>query len=374
MAKTNDYTEITPVDPLNPFRNPTEEPDYSPDYRELLPEIDMPGSSLPLFPGTAERNAIRRNYSVVFLILLFAFVVTASVYTGGKLLVTLILRQIDLRAGTELPGNYMLIAEQFFADTSVSAALTCIAFLIGNLSAFYAGNKIMRTPVREYFRTRAMTPARAAFYALLAVWVQLIAELAAGSLTRIADRAGIDLHTPEMTLNGSLHRTLLLGFYACIVAPVTEELLLRGFVLKQCCRVSQRTGIMLSALLFAVMHENIPQILFAFPLGILLAYITIQHNSLTPAIIVHITVNCFAFARSAAQYMLPLSTWRRVDMISTLTVVMLGTIAFLFLCITERLPVRTPHQSIRGLRIIASSPMIWVLLTVHFLSAVLAMR
>ena len=31
--KQLDYSEISPVDLRNPFRNPTELPDYAPDYR-----------------------------------------------------------------------------------------------------------------------------------------------------------------------------------------------------------------------------------------------------------------------------------------------------------------------------------------------------
>ena len=69
-----------------------------------------------------------------------------------------------------------------------------------------------------------------------------------------------------------------------VVAPVTEELLFRGLILRGFLgNYSGRGAIVLSALLFAVMHTNPWQFISAFVAGVLLAWLVIETGSLLPA-------------------------------------------------------------------------------------------
>ncbi|MDE5860998.1 MAG: hypothetical protein K2H28_02280, partial [Ruminococcus sp.] len=51
-------------DKMNPFDNPTEYPEFSGDYSDIMPELDAPDCKIPLEPELAERRKIRRFYSV----------------------------------------------------------------------------------------------------------------------------------------------------------------------------------------------------------------------------------------------------------------------------------------------------------------------
>ena len=182
-------------------------------------------------------------------------------------------------------------------------------------------------PKGQYFRLRGLTAARTVSYIMLGLWIQMLAGYAGEWVTKFLRAAGVPVYAPDISLDGSLSKTALLVLYVCILAPVTEELLLRGFALKNLSRVSQRFGILMTALLFALMHENLPQFLFTFPLGILLAYITVRHDSVTPAIITHICVNSAAMLLEAGRLYLPGRTFRKADMICKLFVLLLGTVS-----------------------------------------------
>lgn len=365
MPHTHDYSEIYPIDPHNPFRNPTEEPDYTPDYREILPELDMPESRLTLFPSRTERSRIRRAFSLTFLTMLFDLLLATSVFVLIQLIVTTVLQQRDLRELGTLPQNYSRIVQQFFSDSSISYAGNLIAFLIGNGFAVFVGCKLTNLKARDFFRLRDYTLPRGVTYILIGLWIQILAEFAAQILIPMLKTAGIPIYMPTVETGGTWMRTAMLVLYSCLIAPVTEELLLRGVVLKNLSRVSQRFGILLSALLFGIMHENLAQFLFTFPLGILLGYITVRHNSLTPAIFVHIAVNTASVALSLCSQMLNQSTFRIINISYTLGVVAIGSVAALYLFTTERLPDQTPHQSLRCGRIAAASPLLWILVGVH---------
>lgn len=363
--KQADYSEISPVDLSNPFRNPTEEPDYSPDYREILPTLDMPDCKLPLIPQQTERTALRRCFALTFLTLLFAFVTASTIYVLMQAGAALLLRHIDHERLGELPENYQMIVMQYMDDSAINSALTLIAFTVGNLTAFLIGSSLTHLKKGQFFRLRSLTATRTVSYIMLGLWIQMLAGYAGEWLTKFLREAGISVYAPDISLDGSVPKTAVLVLYICVLGPVTEELLLRGFALKNLSRVSQRFGILMTALLFALMHENLPQFLFTFPLGILLGYITIRHDSVTPAIITHICVNSAAMLLEAGRLYLPGSTFRKADMVCKLFVLLLGSVSLFYMLLTERMPDLTPHQSARTKRLVVTAPLFWVLIAVH---------
>ncbi|MBQ8921819.1 MAG: CPBP family intramembrane metalloprotease [Oscillospiraceae bacterium] len=360
-----DYAEISPVDLRNPFRNPTEEPDYSPDYRAIAPELGMPGSSLPLFPARAERSRIRRYFSLAFFTLILGFVVTLGLYLGLRMLCAAVLKQVDLRKIGDLPQNYMLIADQYMDDSAIHFGILLISVLCGNLTAFLIGCRMTGIRKRTLFRLRDFRFPRMCLYIMAGLWIGLLSGMLSDLLVPFLRQNRIPVVIPELSLRGSNSRMMLIVLYTCLIEPVTEELLLRGVVLKNASRVSQRFGIFLSAFLFAVMHENLPQFLLALPLGILLAYITIRHNSLMPAIIVHMAVNGAAVLRAGAETVLDAGTLHTAELVSMLGILLLGTASVFYLFLTEHMPEKTPHQCMRGMRLAGSSPLFWAFLCIH---------
>ena len=81
-------------------------------------------------------------------------------------------------------------------------------------------------------------------------------------------------------------------FLLVVVAPVTEEVLFRGLILRGfLANYSKRGAILLSALLFALMHTNPWQFIPAFVAGVLLAWLLIETGSLVPCLFAHAVAN-----------------------------------------------------------------------------------
>lgn len=88
--------------------------------------------------------------------------------------------------------------------------------------------------------------------------------------------------------------TFSMFLYASFVAPVVEELVYRGFVFRSLRKYGKMFAIVTSAIVFGVMHANLPQMAFAMAVGFVLAYVT-EEYSIKWAIVLHI-VNNFVFA------------------------------------------------------------------------------
>ncbi len=112
-----------------------------------------------------------------------------------------------------------------------------------------------------------------------------------------------------------------------LLAPIAEELAFRGFGMSMIAPISYYIKksnytnqksittastnpasynmddsvkpytlcILIISILFGLYHGNIVQILYAFPMGILLGYFTVLFSSIIPSILLHITINTSAY-------------------------------------------------------------------------------
>lgn len=87
--------------------------------------------------------------------------------------------------------------------------------------------------------------------------------------------------------------SLLIEFLAiAVAAPLVEELLFRGLVYQRIRKLtSARIAIFLSALYFGVYHMNVVQGIYAFLLGLLLAWICEKYQTLWAPILFHAAAN-----------------------------------------------------------------------------------
>ena len=95
-----------------------------------------------------------------------------------------------------------------------------------------------------------------------------------------------------------MNNTIRWGFLSvAIVGPVAEEVMMRRIILVEIAQATGKKwwGIFISALLFALIHGNPIQIVFALPAGILLGWLYCKTGRLIVPICVHIMNNSISF-------------------------------------------------------------------------------
>lgn len=112
---------------------------------------------------------------------------------------------------------------------------------------------------------------------------------------------GIEFTSPEDTSDYQSALGIIVSVIATAVLPaLLEEFAIRGVVLQSLRKYGDKYAIIMSSVVFALMHGNMIQIPFAFIAGIGFAYVAIKTNSIWPGIIVHFLNNCLAVAASVA--------------------------------------------------------------------------
>ena len=98
------------------------------------------------------------------------------------------------------------------------------------------------------------------------------------------------------------YRIILDFLVSCIIPGFCEEFLFRGAILTNCLPFGRTNAIFISAFLFALMHENIMQMLFAFVAGILLGLIYVRTKSIWNCIILHVLNNMTSLIEDVIYY------------------------------------------------------------------------
>lgn len=129
----------------------------------------------------------------------------------------------------------------------------------------------------------------------------------------------------------SIFTSGILGFItACIAAPLLEELMFRGVLLRSFLKnYSVKKALVWSALFFAIIHLNPWQAVPAFGLGLLMAWLFYRTGSILPSIIVHFLNNTIAFVM--ASYLgMNFSLYGEMSWGASVALLLVGCVAVLY--------------------------------------------
>lgn len=161
-------------------------------------------------------------------------------------------------------------ANTYIQQSSILMAVNGLLFLMANTSVAAIGCRVTKIPIRNLFHTNTFRFSEILPYLFIGIFIQSASGNVSTWITDLLGQGGITAYSPDIDYYGTGTAVVAEILYGCLIAPITEEFLYRGFVLKNLSRVSQRTGILLSAFLFGLGHQNISQFLLAFPLGVFL--------------------------------------------------------------------------------------------------------
>lgn len=120
----------------------------------------------------------------------------------------------------------------------------------------------------------------------VAVFINLLGEIFISLLG--------NLIVPDIPFAKSSAEYLVLLFVIAGSAGICEEILFRGFILRAYEKLGMWPGIIVTALLFSILHLNIQNILAPFFLGIILGFVVYKTNSIFAGIIGHFINNAIS--------------------------------------------------------------------------------
>ena len=310
-------------------------------------------------PALEEVRALRRNGRLVGVMLILLFVFSLFLYSA---VVTVLM----------LAGLV-----PFSALTDPQLGLPNTAYLLLYLPV-YVG--VMGLPmlfaclfVRPGFSplslSRRVSPGLFAGCVLMGLGLCTAANFMTNLWTDFFGRFGITApEMPELMENTAVSVLLNVLIFALLPA-LLEELMFRGYVLMALQPAGEGTAIVLSALLFGLMHGNLTQLPFAFLLGLCFGFFTLRLGNIWVAVTVHALNNALAvLLDSLLPYYLPDETAQGLCILAVFGLLLVGGICVLIILLALRHPLFTarpvspPSCLTQGQRRaqVLRSPLLWV--------------
>ncbi len=329
-------------------------------FRSILNKMNNYGQFTPLPPNQIppqmyyqtfevapdEKRRIRHNYNVIGLTLLTLYILfSVSCYSAYYF----------AYPDPQYNEDGMLILNM--ADMIIGCFPAIMAIIT------FAGYCIFaKYNPTELFRTDNVSGKETFKYVMLVLFAQQLSFICNIFISIFLASMGLEVSGLNYVLEHKPSVYAVDIFSAVILAPIAEELIYRGVVLRCAAKISQRFAIFFSAFIFGIMHGNPYQFTLGFLIGIPMAMITIKTGSLIPAIICHMTNNIVASIPSVVEYF-------NEDLSYTLNFIFLPIflISGLIVLVSEfasgklKLPEYNQHHKKRTLPILMTS---WSIITI----------
>lgn len=177
-----------------------------------------------------------------------------------------------------------VLNERVLGAGSASIVGVCagLLFLVWRIRQKGLSREIMR-------EKRAMSGLRFVQLFGFSMACQLLFQVGAIGVEGVLNIWGYTL-TGQVESASAISNTLWMFLYTALIGPVAEEIVFRGFVLRSLQSFGNGLAILVSAMLFGVMHGNFVQGVFAVGVGIVFGYVAVEY-SIEWSILMHILNN-----------------------------------------------------------------------------------
>ena len=248
----------------------------------------------PLTPKTLKKDIRSVCLTVA------AFVATISIASALFVVVVILVDMISSGVINTAAAQGQSVIAEYMSGPRYNARVneligptSCVSIIVGSLWFFLIrGKRLVTSDITK----RNQTPTASMLLQLLIVmfgiqFFMVLINILTQPLLNLIDVSATD-SINEAT--DSLFATPFGILYVVIIGPVFEEIVFRGAVMRKLEPYGANFAIVTSAILFGLYHIILFQAVFAFILGLVLAY-TAGRYSLKWAIVLHILNNLLAF-------------------------------------------------------------------------------
>lgn len=134
-------------------------------------------------------------------------------------------------------------------------------------------------------------------------------------------------------------------FTVVIVPAFVEELLFRGLVLRNLLPFGKITAVVISAVLFGLMHQNPQQLLYTTVAGLILGFVYVYTESIWCCVLIHFCNNFVSMLHSLLLNSLPKAQAIAVLHLTELIIYVVGAVGAVWLLCRHKKPAVDPLQT-----------------------------
>lgn len=206
---------------------------------------------------------------------------------GGSLWLYIIM-QLTLSFLFSFVAMPLIMYSLYYDYSAINACIAMlISFISGIILLWFMSNSFKRSiqDLKFTFKPKETIDTVAMMYFL---------NYAIGIIGALLSKIGLPDTSPDFSLNGSVLFNTFTFISVVILAPIFEELIFRGMILNTLTKYNKMFAIIVTSLLFGLLHLNITQAIPAFFMSLVLCYMYVQTDSILVTILAHAGNNLLA--------------------------------------------------------------------------------
>lgn len=157
-------------------------------------------------------------------------------------------------------------------------------------SAILRQNPLKTIPFK--FKNKNLIPASIA----IGLFLSIVGEFYSSYFDYLLSFFGLKVKLDAFNFPNNTPALIVYAISISIFAPICEEFIFRGLIMQNLRKYGNFFAVLISSLLFAVLHGNFSQTPFAFLVGIALGFSVIETGSILTGIIIHCLINSISIA------------------------------------------------------------------------------
>ena len=186
------------------------------------------------------------------------------------------------------------LSEEFLLEFELLVMV--IALVLSESIPFIICSRRLNIKPKEFFNKPTISFKNILLLSVATIGLSVFVSQIVNIIQLLLDNVGIIMSTPDFALDNSLWNNILMLILTIVVAPIFEEFMLRGVALKALSKYGTSFAIIVTALIFALLHGNFIQGIPTFFMGIMFGVITVKSKSIIPAIIIHFINNSLSMS------------------------------------------------------------------------------
>ena len=182
----------------------------------------------------------------------------------------------------------LIMYSLYYDYSAINACIEMlISFISGIILLWFMSNSFKRSiqDLKFTFKPKETIDTVAMMYFL---------NYAIGIIGALLSKFGLPDTSPDFSLNGSVLFNTFTFISVVILAPIFEELIFRGMILQVLSKYNKVFAILVTSLLFGLLHLNMTQAVPAFFMSLILCYMCLKTDSLLVTILAHAGNNLLA--------------------------------------------------------------------------------
>ncbi len=173
----------------------------------------------------------------------------------------------------------------------VSELISTVCYLVQFLVPFCVYCAVMHMPSAVAFPSRIPDSSIALPAVPIALGVSVIAGTSVGVVQQVFQQFGVVPVAPDYAPPGNMAAFVLYAVQLAVFAPLVEEFVFRGAIMQSLRQFGDTFALVISSLIFAMLHMNMVQFPYAFLMGLTIGYFVLRTSSIWTGIFIHMANN-----------------------------------------------------------------------------------